>query len=125
LVVRRLLEKRGHHVEIARDGVEAVAAAAGGAFDLILMDLEMPLMDGWKATSAIRMQEASSGIPRLMIVALTAHAMKGQDARCREAGMDAYITKPIELAALDAVLEEVGRNLASTANRSSGPSHGA
>jgi CheY-like chemotaxis protein len=111
LVVRRLLEKRGHRVEIARDGREAVAAAGNGAFDVMLMDLEMPVMNGWEATVAIRAREASSGGRRLAIVALTAHAMKGNDARCREAGMDGYIAKPIEVGALDAMLEEVGRNL--------------
>jgi CheY-like chemotaxis protein len=110
VVVRRLLEKRGHRVEIARDGREAVAAAGNGAFDVMLMDLEMPVMNGWEATVAIRTCEASSGGRRLAIVALTAHAMKGQDARCREAGMDGYIAKPIEVGALDAMLEEVSRS---------------
>jgi two-component system, sensor histidine kinase and response regulator len=111
LVIRRLLEKRGHLVEIARNGGQAVAAAENGAFDLILMDLEMPVMNGWEATAAIRAGEASAGVPRLTIVALTAHAMKGQDDRCREAGMDNYLAKPIEVAALDAVLEQVSRSL--------------
>jgi signal transduction histidine kinase/CheY-like chemotaxis protein len=110
LVVRRLLEKRGHRVEIAHDGAEAVAAATDAAFDVILMDLEMPLMDGWEATTAIRAREASLGARRVPIVALTAHAMKGHDARCREAGMDAYITKPLDIGALDAVLESVSRS---------------
>jgi signal transduction histidine kinase/CheY-like chemotaxis protein/ligand-binding sensor domain-containing protein len=112
LVIRRLLEKRGHQVEIARDGGQAVAAAENGAFDLILMDLEMPVMNGWEATAAIRGHEASAAPPRLTIVALTAHAMKGQDERCREAGMDDYLAKPIEVGALDAVLDGVSRSLA-------------
>lgn len=116
LVVRGLLEKRGHHVEIACDGDAAIAAAANRAFDVILMDLEMPVTNGWQATAAIRAREAASGTRRIAIVALTAHAMKGHDARCREAGMDAYITKPIEVGALDAVLEEVSRNLFSASN---------
>jgi signal transduction histidine kinase/CheY-like chemotaxis protein len=107
LVIRRLLEKRGHAVEIAGDGGQAVARAENGAFDLILMDLEMPVMNGWDATAAIRARELSAGARRLTIVALTAHAMKGQDDRCREAGMDHYLAKPIEVGALDAVLERV------------------
>jgi signal transduction histidine kinase/CheY-like chemotaxis protein len=111
VVIRRLLEKRGHIVEIARDGGQAVAAAASGGFDLILMDLEMPVMNGWEATAAIREREAGTGSRRLAIVALTAHAMKGQDDRCREAGMDDYLPKPIEVGALDAVLDEVSERL--------------
>jgi two-component system, sensor histidine kinase and response regulator len=107
LVIRRLLEKRGHTVEIASDGGRAVAATESGGFDLILMDLEMPVMNGWDATAAIRARELSAGTRRLAIVALTAHAMKGQDDRCREAGMDHYLAKPIEVGALDAVLEQI------------------
>jgi len=117
LVIRRLLEKRGHDVEIAPDGGQAVSAAENGAFDLILMDLEMPVMNGWQATAAIRGREASAGARRQAIVALTAHAMKGQDDRCREAGMDHYLAKPIEVGALDAVLEEVSRTLPETEPR--------
>jgi signal transduction histidine kinase/DNA-binding response OmpR family regulator len=111
LVIRRLLEKRGHYVEIAADGAQAAASAETRAFDLILMDLEMPVMNGWEATAAIRAHEASAGTRRVAIVALTAHAMKGQDARCLEAGMDDYLPKPIEVATLDAVLEKISRRL--------------
>jgi signal transduction histidine kinase/DNA-binding response OmpR family regulator len=108
-VARRLLEKRGHRVEIARDGEEAVAAGERGGFDLILMDLEMPVMDGWEAAAAIRRAEAAAGKPRLPIVALTAHAMKGHLDECLAAGMDAYLTKPLEPEALEAVLKDIGR----------------
>jgi signal transduction histidine kinase/CheY-like chemotaxis protein/ligand-binding sensor domain-containing protein len=110
-VARRLLEKRGHRVEVARDGAEAVATRERGGFDLILMDLEMPVMDGWEATAAIRRAEAAAGRPRLPIVALTAHAMKGHENQCLAAGMDGYITKPLEPDALDAVLEDICRRL--------------
>ena len=109
LVTRRLLEKRGHDVEIARDGRQAVAAFDRGGFDLILMDVQMPVVDGWEATAAIRGREQANGGPRLPIVALTAHAMKGDEDRCLAAGMDGYITKPIELTALDAWIETVSR----------------
>jgi signal transduction histidine kinase/CheY-like chemotaxis protein/ligand-binding sensor domain-containing protein len=108
-VVRRLLEKRGHRVEIARDGEEAVAADERESFDLILMDLEMPAMDGWQATAAIRRREAATGRARRPIVALTAHAMKGHDDRCLAAGMDGYLTKPVDLEALNAAVESVRR----------------
>jgi len=116
VVIRRLLEKRGHSVKIAHDGGQAVAAAETGAFDLILMDLEMPVMDGWEATAALRARETLPGVSRLKIVALTAHAMKGQDERCRAAGMDHYLAKPIDVAALDAVLDEVSRSLVESRN---------
>jgi signal transduction histidine kinase/DNA-binding response OmpR family regulator len=114
MVARRLLEKRGHRVEIARDGKEAVAARERGDFDLILMDLEMPVMDGWEATAAIRHGEAAAGMPRLPIVALTAHAMKGHEDQCLAAGMDGYITKPLEPEALDAVLEKINHRRTSS-----------
>ena len=70
----------------------------------------MPVVDGWEATAAIRRREAGDGGPRLPIVALTAHAMKGDEDRCLAAGMDGYITKPIELVALDAWIEKASRH---------------
>lgn len=115
-VARRLLETRGHHVEIARNGREAVAACEHRGFDLVLMDLEMPVMDGWEATEAIRRCEAETGKTRLPIVALTAHAMKGHEDRCFVAGMDGYLTKPLESDALDAVLENVNRRRSDAAS---------
>ncbi|MBI2753348.1 MAG: response regulator [Betaproteobacteria bacterium] len=111
MVTKRLLERRGHHIEIARDGLEAIAAHARGSFDLILMDVQMPAVDGWEATAAIRQREEIEGSPRLPIVALTAHAIKGDAERCLAAGMDGYITKPIEMAALDAWIEKVARQM--------------
>ena len=116
MVVRRLLEKRGHAVEIARDGGEAAAAAEQGGFDLILMDLEMPVMDGWEATSTIRRREAEKGRRRVPIVALTAHAMKGHEDRCLAAGMDGYLTKPLEVDALNSVVEKVSEGRLGTRN---------
>lgn len=94
-LARRLLEKEGHSVTIASDGIQAVEAAATGAFDLILMDVQMPEMNGVQAAAAIREQEA--GRRRTPIVALTAHAMGRDRDQCIAAGMDAFISKPIQM----------------------------
>ncbi len=91
----RLLEKQGHTVTVACDGREAVEAVARGGFDIVLMDVQMPNMSGLDAAAAIRAMERGSG-RHVPIVALTAHAMKGDQERCLEAGMDGYITKPIQ-----------------------------
>jgi CheY-like chemotaxis protein len=90
----RLLEKCGHSVTVAIDGVEAVAAVQEGEFDLVLMDVQMPNMDGLEATAAIRALERGT-TRHIPIVAMTAHAMKGDQERCLAAGMDGYISKPI------------------------------
>jgi len=100
----RLLEKRGHSVVVAGNGREALAAFESGGFDLILMDLQMPEMDGFEATTAIRERERESG-NRVPIVALTAHAMKGDREKCLAGGMDGYLTKPIRPAELYDVLD--------------------
>jgi PAS domain S-box-containing protein len=100
----RLLEKRGHQVTVAGNGLEALAAAGKNTFDLVLMDLQMPDMDGFEATAALREREMETGI-RLPVIALTAHALKGDRERCLEAGMDGYLTKPIRPQELDASLE--------------------
>lgn len=89
-----LLEKYGHHVTVVANGREALAAYDAQPFDLILMDVQMPEMDGYDATAAIREQERQSG-QHIPIIALTAHAMKGDRERCLAAGMDAYVSKPI------------------------------
>ncbi|MGE0710529.1 MAG: ATP-binding protein [Planctomycetota bacterium] len=93
-VVRRLLELRGHRVEVAHDGREAIARAARERFDVILMDLQMPEVDGFEATARIRAREAESGA-RTPIVALTGHALAGDRERCLAAGMDDHLPKPI------------------------------
>jgi CheY-like chemotaxis protein len=89
LVAVRLLEKHGHTVVVACNGREAVAAVQGGGIDLVLMDIQMPEMDGLEATAAIRAAEAGAG-RRLPILALTALAMVGDRERCLAAGMDGY-----------------------------------
>jgi PAS domain S-box-containing protein len=94
-----LLQKRGHQVIVAADGTQAVAAAGREAFDLILMDVQMPGMDGLEATGAIRQMELKSG-RHIPIIAMTAHAMKGDREKCLAAGMDAYVSKPVKPAEL-------------------------
>jgi signal transduction histidine kinase/DNA-binding response OmpR family regulator/integral membrane sensor domain MASE1 len=90
----RLLERRGHLVEVAANGREALDAMEKGSYDLVLMDVQMPEMDGIEATAQIREKEKLSGAHQ-RVVALTAHAMKGDEERCLAAGMDGYLTKPI------------------------------
>jgi signal transduction histidine kinase/CheY-like chemotaxis protein len=102
----RLLEKAGHHVETANDGRAALAALEQGRFDVALMDLQMPEMDGFEATARIRDRERGSG-RHLPIIALTANAMVGDEARCLQAGMDGYVSKPIDIARLLAEIERV------------------
>jgi PAS domain S-box-containing protein len=101
-VVSRALEKLGYEAVVVNNGREAVDAWATGRFDLILMDCQMPEMDGYAATQAIRQREADG--KRIPIVALTAHAMKGADEECFAAGMDDYLSKPIDREQLRACL---------------------
>jgi len=101
-----LLERRGHRVTIAVNGREAVDAAARSRFDVVLMDVQMPEMGGFEATAAIRTAERSSGV-RLPIVAMTAHAMKGDKERCLAAGMDDYLTKPLDSKRLCETVERI------------------
>jgi signal transduction histidine kinase/CheY-like chemotaxis protein len=99
----RVLQKRGHHVTLANNGQEALALLEEQTFDLILMDIQMPVLDGITATTLIREQERGTG-RHVPIVAMTAHAMKGDRERCLGAGMDGYVSKPITAASLDAAL---------------------
>jgi len=98
------LKQRGHQVEVAADGREAVDAVSREPFDVVLMDVQMPEMDGFAATSAIRRQERGTG-RHLPIIAMTANAMKGDRERCLEAGMDDYVSKPVDPAALFKAVE--------------------
>jgi two-component system, sensor histidine kinase and response regulator len=109
-LVTTLLHKHGHKVKAVENGRAAVAAittARGGKFDVVLMDLQMPEMSGFEATQAVRGQE-SPGKRRLPIIALTAHAMQGDRKRCLEAGMDGYLSKPIDVDELIATVERFG-----------------
>jgi len=101
----RLLEKRGHHIVLAANGREALEAIEKESFDLVLMDVQMPEMDGFEATAALRQTEHASGA-HLPVIALTAHAMKGDRERCLAAGMDGYLAKPINPEELDHLLHK-------------------
>ena len=102
----RLLEKRGYSVSVAGDGRAAVLAREKETFDLILMDVQMPEMDGFQATAAIRDKEQSNG-RHIPIIAMTAHALKGDCERCLSAGMDGYVTKPIRTSELISTIERL------------------
>jgi two-component system, sensor histidine kinase and response regulator len=108
IVVMRMLEKAGHHADLAANGREAVETLARGAYDLVLMDCQMPEMDGFAASRAIRADEAGTG-RHVPIVALTANATQGDREQCLAAGMDDYLAKPITQAALMAALARWGR----------------
>jgi len=106
MVAKRVLERWGHDVVIADTGLEAVAAHARQKFDVILMDVQMPEMNGFEATAAVRAAEGDS-IEGTPIVAMTAHAMKGDRERCLAEGMDDYVSKPIDPEILSAVIDRV------------------
>jgi len=108
-VALALLARQGHEVTLACDGIEAVARFRQSPFDAVLMDIQMPGMDGYEATAAIRAVEAGRG-SHTPIVALTAHAMKGDAERCRATGMDGHIAKPIKAADLNRVIAEIAGN---------------
>jgi signal transduction histidine kinase/CheY-like chemotaxis protein/ligand-binding sensor domain-containing protein len=104
VVAARLLERRGHQVTVVANGREAVAAVERERFDLVLMDVQMPEMDGFEATAMIRQAETDTG-RHLPIFAMTARAMKGDEERCRLAGMDGYLPKPIRSPDLYAIVD--------------------
>ena len=106
-VARELLESRGHRVVVVNNGREAVEAVRRESFDLVLMDVQMPEMDGFEATEAIRQSEQTTG-DHIRIIAMTAHALKGDRERCLNAGMDAYLSKPIQSKTLFDLVEGVG-----------------
>jgi two-component system sensor histidine kinase/response regulator len=102
----RLLEKQGHHTTVVDNGKQAVAALERETFDLVLMDVQMPEMDGFEATSVIRAKEVGTD-RHIPIIAMTAHAMKGDRERCLESGMDAYVAKPVRSRELKEAMENV------------------
>jgi PAS domain S-box-containing protein len=120
-----LLEKRGHSVVIAENGAEALVALSGEPYDLVLMDVQMPEMGGLEATARIRADEKRTG-GHIPIIAMTAHAMTGDRERCLEAGMDAYVAKPVESNALfDAIAEVMTQPAAVRDNDALAPLGGA
>ena len=106
LMVTRMLANRGHTVEIASTGAEALAALEQHTFDVVLMDVQMPEMDGFEATAAIRAQERATS-RHIPIIAMTAHAMAGDREKCLNAGMDAYLSKPMAVNALYATINQL------------------
>ena len=122
LLAIRLLEKRGHTVTLAANGNEALAAIQNGEFDLILMDVQMPEMDGFQVTAAIRRKESATGA-HIPIIAMTAHAMKGDEERCLTAGMDAYVSKPIRPQELFEKIEQLLGKGRDTEIRSDDPTY--
>jgi signal transduction histidine kinase/ligand-binding sensor domain-containing protein/CheY-like chemotaxis protein len=106
----RLLEKRGHSVYPVINGSDALAALSRQPFDLVLMDIQMPGMDGFQVASIIREREAPTG-RRLAIIAMTAHVLKGDEERCLKAGMDGYIPKPVQPNVLFAAIERLSAQI--------------
>jgi signal transduction histidine kinase/ActR/RegA family two-component response regulator len=113
----RLLTQRGHTVSIANNGQEALTLFANTQFNLILMDVQMPIMDGFEATRAIRKTETHTN-QHIPIIALTAHAMIGDEERCLQAGMDAYVSKPIQI---DKLLQAIQTHMSPSLKKSSLP----
>ena len=103
MLARALLEKMGHRITLAQTGAEALSKWSEASFDLILMDVQMPEMDGFEATRSIRQLEQSD--EHIPIVAMTARAMSGDRERCLEAGMDDYVSKPVNRKVLEQTIE--------------------
>jgi PAS domain S-box-containing protein len=117
LLAKRLLERYGCTVDVANHGGEALRALAATRYRMVFMDCQMPEMDGFEATRRLRLGEAGSDAARVTVVAMTAHAMPGDRERCLAAGMDDYLTKPIDRAELERVLRSCGENAATAAPR--------
>jgi CheY-like chemotaxis protein len=99
-IVLKALERVGYEIQAVENGLEALQSVQNGSFDLVLMDVQMPEMDGLEATRRIREWERQMQKPHVPIVAMTAHAMRGDKERCLAAGMDDYLSKPIKTAEL-------------------------
>ncbi|MGC8877735.1 MAG: PAS domain S-box protein [Anaerolineae bacterium] len=119
-VAVRMLEKLGYRVDVVANGLEAVRAWQTIPYHLILMDVQMPEMDGFEATTLIRKQERHTG-RHIPIIAMTAHAMKGDRERCLEAGMDGYIAKPVQFKELEEILYRILGQASSTASNAGAP----
>jgi two-component system cell cycle response regulator DivK len=103
-MLSRRLQRRGHEVLVAVDGAQALELAGSAQPALILMDMSLPVLDGWEATRRLKANEATRAIP---VIALTAHAMSGDKARALEAGCDDYDVKPVEFVRLSAKIESL------------------
>jgi PAS domain S-box-containing protein len=113
-VAQRMLEKAGWQADIVANGRDAVESYRHAAYPLVLMDCQMPEMDGFQATAAIRNFEFQNDLPRVPIIAMTAHAMQGDRERCLDAGMDDYLSKPVSAASLEAMVSRWTGTSAST-----------
>jgi CheY-like chemotaxis protein len=111
LVAVRMLQRMGHVVDVAADGQQAIDAFHAGAYDLVLMDCQMPGIDGFEATRRIRKLENTGRTP---VIAITAHAMEGAREQCLQAGMDDYLAKPLTLEKLSALLQVWCRGVRAT-----------
>jgi CheY-like chemotaxis protein len=123
MLATRILEKLDHHVTVVGNGREAVSKAQASRFDLIIMDVQMPEMDGLEATAAIREWEKTTG-KHIPILAMTAHAMKGDRERCLAAGMDGYVSKPIRIADLEEAVTQATAAKESSNTVSTNPAEG-
>lgn len=103
-MLSRRLKRKGYEVEVAVDGREGIEMAKAGGYDLVLMDMSLPEVDGWEATRRLRSSDETRDLP---IIALTAHAMSGDREKALEAGCDDYDTKPIELTRLLQKIEQL------------------
>jgi CheY-like chemotaxis protein len=122
----RVLEKAGHQITLVRSGRAALEALSKSRFDMVLMDVQMPEMDGFEATAAIRARERVAG-GHLPLVAITAHAMRGDRERCLQAGFDGYVSKPIQFETLFETIDELAPRVDAPAARPTptGPVRGA
>jgi CheY-like chemotaxis protein len=110
LLIRRILEKRGHRVVMASSGTEGLEQLAKGTFDVVLMDIQMPDMTGLEVTARLREGEQAGGRPRTPVIAVTSNALKGDRERFLAAGLDAYVPKPIDFDTLFTAIDEVLRD---------------
>ena len=120
VVATKILEKRGHRVVLANNGQEALDALEKEDFDIVLMDIQMPVMSGFETTTAIRKREEDTG-KHQTIIAMTAHAMKGDRERCLEGGMDSYISKPVDPDELFRIIESFTTEIGSPVTNQSAP----
>jgi CheY-like chemotaxis protein len=107
MVAVRLLERHGHTVSAVSNGREAIEAVEAGSYDMALLDVQMPVVDGLEAARLIRKTEQQTGRTRLPLIALTAHSMAGDRERCLRAGMDGYVAKPVKPQDLFRVIESL------------------
>ena len=119
ILIRTLLQQAGYHVTVVQNGREAVEAWRGGVFDCILMDIQMPFMDGYEAVARIRAQEQEG--EHIPVIAMTAHAMSGDRQKCLQAGMDDYLAKPIDGRAVLALLRRFLRDRSAPADGEGAP----